>query len=59
MHHIIYLSRATGPFTEAQLQGLLTRARRRTTELAVTGVLLYGSERFLQVLEGEEVVEEV
>lgn len=60
MHHIIYLSWATTPFTEAQLQGLLTRAQRRNTELAVTGILLYGNERFLQVLEGEaEVVEEV
>jgi hypothetical protein len=54
MHHIIYLSWAVAPFTNAQLQGLLTRARRRNTELAITGILLYGNERFMQVLEGEE-----
>jgi uncharacterized protein YaaQ len=60
MHHIIYLSWATTPFTTAQLQKLLTGARRRNTELAVTGILLYGNERFVQVLEGEEaLVQEV
>jgi hypothetical protein len=53
MHHIIYLSWATVPFTDQQLQTLLVLARRRNTELAVTGILLYGNERFVQVLEGE------
>lgn len=56
MHHIIYLSWATVPLTNAQLLGLLKFARRRNTELAITGVLFYGNERFLQVLEGEEEV---
>ena len=60
MHHIIYLSWATAPFTNAQLQSLLALARRRNAELAVTGILLYGNERFVQVLEGEqEVVKEL
>jgi hypothetical protein len=60
MHHIIYLSYALAPFTNAQLQSLLTLARRRNTELAVTGILLYGNERFVQVLEGdEEAVQEI
>lgn len=60
MHHIIYLSWATVPFTNAQLQKLLTLARRRNSELAITGILLYGNERFVQVLEGEEeIVEEM
>jgi hypothetical protein len=54
MHHIIYLSCAVAPFTSAQLQALLTLAHRRNTELAITGVLFYANERFLQVLEGEE-----
>lgn len=56
MHHIIYLSWAVAPFTTAQLQRLLTRARQRNTELAITGILLYGNEQFMQVLEGEEEV---
>ncbi|MGI4862974.1 MAG: BLUF domain-containing protein [Janthinobacterium lividum] len=60
MHHIIYLSWATFPFTNEQLQSLLTLARRRNTELAITGILLYGNECFLQVLEGEqELVQEL
>jgi uncharacterized protein YaaQ len=54
MHCIIYLSCAVTPFTNTQLQTLLTRARRRNTELAITGVLLYGNEPFVQVLAGEE-----
>nr|GFC63030.1 hypothetical protein [Tanacetum cinerariifolium] len=56
MHHIIYLSWTTGPFTDKELQQLLTCSRQRNTELAVTGILLYGNEQFLQVLEGEEEV---
>jgi hypothetical protein len=54
MHRIIYISCAVTPFTSAQLEKLLELARRRNTELAITGILLYGNERFVQVLEGEE-----
>ncbi len=54
MHHIIYLSCAVAPFTSAQLQSLLMLAHQRNTELAITGVLFYANERFMQVLEGEE-----
>jgi hypothetical protein len=54
MHHIIYLSWAVSPFTSLQLKELLTLARRRNTELAITGLLLYGNQRFMQILEGEE-----
>jgi hypothetical protein len=41
MHCIIYLSWAVTPFTNAQLQTLLTLARQRNTEQAITGILLY------------------
>jgi uncharacterized protein YaaQ len=54
MHHIIYLSWATVPLTDKQLEHLLVVARQRNTKLAVTGVLFYGNERFMKVLEGEE-----
>ena len=54
MHHIIYLSWAVAPFSTGQLQELLTQARRHNTELGITGVLFYGNERFMQLLEGEE-----
>ena len=60
MHHIIYLSWATVPFTDRQLQELLLVARQRNAELAITGILLYGNECFIQLLEGEEdVVQEL
>lgn len=54
LHHIIYLSRATVAFNEQQLQQLLLQANRRNQALGVTGILLYGQEQFLQVLEGEQ-----
>jgi hypothetical protein len=54
VHHIIYLSRATAPFTDAQLENLLLVARSRNAELDVSGLLLYAEAQFLQVLEGEE-----
>jgi hypothetical protein len=56
MHHIIYLSWATTPFSDTQLQELLALSRTRNTLLGVTGILFYGNERFMQVLEGEEEV---
>lgn len=60
MHHIIYLSWATVPLTDRQLRELLLSARRRNAELDVTGVLLYGNECFMQLLEGEkEIVQEL
>ncbi|NML65146.1 BLUF domain-containing protein [Hymenobacter sp. RP-2-7] len=54
MHHIIYLSQATIPFNEAQLQHLLTQARDFNQMHQVTGMLLYGNDQFFQVLEGEK-----
>lgn len=54
MHQIIYLSQATIPFNEAQLEYLLLQARSFNATHEVTGILLYGNEQFLQVLEGEE-----
>jgi hypothetical protein len=53
MHHLIYLSRATAPFSDEQLQNLLQECRQHNAAQEVTGMLLYGNEQFLQVLEGE------
>jgi hypothetical protein len=44
------------PFATEQLARLLTQARRRNIELGITGILFYGNQRFLQVLEGEKEV---
>lgn len=54
MHHIIYLSWATAPFSDEQLRALLQEARSHNASLGVTGMLVYGNGCFLQVLEGEE-----
>ena len=53
LHHLIYLSRATVPFSDAQLQDLLTQARLHNAAHGITGVLLYGNDQFVQVMEGE------
>lgn len=50
----IYTSRAATPFTGEQLRDLLSDARRRNTEVDVSGVLLYQKGSFLQILEGED-----
>jgi hypothetical protein len=54
MHHIIYLSWATVPFSDEQLHALLQKARSHNEALGITGLLLHGNGCFLQVLEGEE-----
>lgn len=54
MHHIIYLSQATVPFEEVHLEQLLAQARAFNAQHDVTGILLYGNEQFMQLLEGEE-----
>lgn len=53
MHHLIYLSQATVPFSEAQLERLLVQARQFNETHGLTGILLYGNDQFFQVLEGE------
>jgi len=54
MHHIVYQSSAVGPPTLADLRFLLRQSRLNNGPLGITGLLLYGNESFLQVLEGEE-----
>ncbi|MVN75770.1 hypothetical protein GO988_05470 [Hymenobacter sp. HMF4947] len=53
LHHLIYESRATHPFTEAELADLLRQARAHNEANGLTGLLLYAQDgRFVQVLEG-------
>jgi hypothetical protein len=54
MINLIYASSATKPMTEEDLLQLLIKARNNNHKLNVTGMLLYKSGNFLQVLEGEE-----
>lgn len=53
LHHLIYESQATRPFTEAELITLLQEARLHNEARDMTGLLLYAPDgRFMQVLEG-------
>ena len=57
---IAYVSTAAGGLTDADLEGLLTSARRRNEEQGVTGALLFHDGSFVQYFEGPpEGVEEV
>ena len=51
---IVYASTATQPFSGEDLGELLTISRSNNDRLGLTGMLLYRSGRFLQVLEGPE-----
>ena len=51
--HLIYISKATTPMSEAGLVALLGQSRARNLRQDVTGMLLYADGSFLQVLEGQ------
>ncbi|GAA3995767.1 hypothetical protein GCM10022408_02910 [Hymenobacter fastidiosus] len=52
MHHIVYQSCAVGHPTRADLRFLLQQSHANNSQLGITGLLLYGNDNFLQVLEG-------
>jgi hypothetical protein len=54
MIQIVYASAAAQPFSLDALNELLTKARLRNSVYSVSGMLLYHSGSFLQVLEGPE-----
>jgi Sensors of blue-light using FAD len=54
MIQVSYLSRATAPMSPEQLLSLLLQSRRNNAARGITGMLLYGNETFLQVIEGED-----
>jgi hypothetical protein len=51
-----YVSRAAAPMTQEALLSLLQQCLTNNEASGVTGMLLYGNDTFLQVLEGEEAV---
>lgn len=53
---IAYASSASQHFTKEELVALLTKSRRNNQAKEVTGLLLYKSGNFLQILEGESPV---
>lgn len=52
--HLIYTSAIAPTFTASQLSSVLQVARANNARRAVTGILLYISGNFFQVLEGDE-----
>jgi hypothetical protein len=53
MHHIVYVSTPTRPFTAEDREAVLSDARAFNDEHGVTGLLVHTEAGFLQVLEGE------
>jgi hypothetical protein len=53
MHRLLYISTSRVPITSGLLGDILTVSRRNNAANGVTGLLLAGGQRFLQVLEGE------
>lgn len=51
--HLIYTSLATGHPSQQDLEELLEQSRRRNKRQNITGMLLYRSGVYLQVLEGD------
>ena len=54
MIQLAYTSLATEPMSEKDLFELLKHARKNNQALGITGILLYKSGSFFQVLEGEQ-----
>lgn len=52
MHRLIYMSHAAAPLADDALSVLLRQARSWNEAHGITGVLFYGPEQFVQVLEG-------
>ena len=52
MHRLIYTSHATAPPTGEALAALLRQSRQWNETHGIIGVLFYGFEQFVQVLEG-------
>ena len=54
MNRLLYISTARQAFTDAELTQLLAISRVNNQAVGVTGLLVAGGRRFLQVLEGED-----
>jgi hypothetical protein len=54
MHQLIYLSQATRPLSAKALMCLLDQAWQANARQYLTGALVYGNKRFIQLLEGEQ-----
>lgn len=53
MRQLVYLSKASAGFSQADLKSILNVARLNNRQAYVTGLLLFDTTDFLQALEGE------
>lgn len=53
-YQLVYYSQAKYPFNEQQLIELLTKANQFNRTQDITGCMIYGDGKFVQLLEGEE-----
>lgn len=53
MNRLLYISTARGPITATTIETILRTSRRNNAANGLTGLLVTGGRRFLQVLEGE------
>ncbi len=53
VYQVLYRSQALFPFSDADLQALLDQSRAFNAAHGITGLLLYSTGQFVQVLEGD------
>lgn len=54
MQRLLYISTARSPVTQAMIDDILRISRRNNAAAGITGLLVVGGKRFLQVLEGTD-----
>ncbi|MUH73597.1 BLUF domain-containing protein [Psychrosphaera haliotis] len=54
LYQLVYISRATQPFSNEELTDLLVNAKNNNSSQDITGNLIYNGGMFLQVLEGDK-----
>lgn len=53
MIHLVYLSKAVHPLSDADLEHLLDQCHRNNARLGITGILFYSHGHIAQLMEGE------
>ena len=53
IRQVVYISRATHPFTQAELDELVKVSQDNNKKYGITGAMLYLENAFIQVIEGE------
>jgi hypothetical protein len=54
MISMLYLSTATEPFPASEVTALVQKAQETNARLGITGLLLFKSQQFMQLLEGDD-----